>query len=281
MSEPELEAPLCPLCGNGRYSVVFGKFTPYKVVQCQDCNFYFLSPRPTEEAMIQLYSTDKYFAGQAVGYSDYEAQEASLRATFRALLDELATRKLVGGSLLEIGCGYGYLLDEAKCFCQKRVGTDFSAEAVAHAQHKADRIYKGGIKQIPKNELFDCVIATHVIEHVHKPIPFVQQLSSHLKPGGKLVLAAPDMGSFWRRLLGHRWPSFKLPEHLLYFDRKSFYRLLSDAGYQNITFLPYPHAFPLPLIASKLNLPLPDFLKNYFLWLPATTIAICGIHAND
>jgi len=280
MIELELETPPCPLCGSDSYSVAYGKFVPYKVVQCQDCNFYYLSPRPTEEAMTRLYSMDTYFAGQACGYSDYEAQEASLRATFRNFLTNLAARNLVGGSLLEVGCGYGYLLDESKRFFHTRVGTEFSTEAVERAQQKADRVYQGGVEQVPTHEYFDCIIATQVIEHVHKPVHFVNQLSNHLKFGGKLVLATPDMGSFWRRLMGHRWPSFKMPEHILYFDWQSLYNLLRNTGYENIISLSYPHAFPFSLIASKLNLPLPSFLHSYSVWLPATTIAVCGLRAT-
>ena len=280
MIELELETPSCPLCGSDSYVVAYGKFVPYQVVQCRDCDFYYLSPRPTEEVMTRRYSMDAYFTGQAGGYSDYEAQEASLRATFRNFLANLATRKLVGGSLLEIGCGYGYLLDEAKPFFHTRVGTDFSSEAVERAQQKADCIYQGGVGQIPAHECFDCVIATHVIEHVYNPIDFVNQLSSHLKTGGKLILAAPDMGSFWRRLMGHRWPSFKLPEHILYFNRQSLCTLLRKTGYENTMPLPYPHAFPFPLIASKLNLPLPSYLQSFSVWLPATTIAVCGFRAT-
>jgi 2-polyprenyl-3-methyl-5-hydroxy-6-metoxy-1,4-benzoquinol methylase len=108
---------------------------------------------------------------------------------------------------LEVGCGHGYLLDEAAGYFQERVGCDLAPSAVATVQ-SADAVYVGGPEAIPLEKRFDCIIATHVIEHVYEPLRFVQDLTRRLRDGGWLVLAAPDMSSFWRRLMGRRWPSF-------------------------------------------------------------------------
>lgn len=224
--------------------------------------------------MMKVYSDASYFEGET-GYANYFEQEHALRATFRRLMATLKNRSLTGGSLLEIGCGYGYLLDEARAFFSSRVGTDFSSKAVQSARTRADHVYLGGIDQIPGGQSFDCIIATHVIEHVYRPKSFIEQLSLHLRPGGRIVIATPHMGSIWRRFMGRRWPSFKIPEHILYFDKESLSSMLTDAGLIKLQSVPYPHAFPLSLIASKLHIPLPA-LGRMYLWLPATTIALCG-----
>ena len=204
--------------------------------------------------MLALYAKDRYFTGQAGGYTNYAAQQSALRATFRRLLQFLQRSGCTGGALLEVGCGYGYLLDEAHPFFSRRIGTDFSTEAVNMARDRADHVYQGGTNVLPENEIFDCIIATHVIEHVYHPHAFIRSLLTHLRPGGCLVVAAPDMGSFWRKLMGKRWPSYKLPEHVLYFDRITLSRLLQECGLGRLRVIPYPHAFPLPLIASKIGI---------------------------
>jgi SAM-dependent methyltransferase len=124
--------------------------------------------------------------------------------------------------------------------------------------------------------MFDCIIATHVIEHVYQPLKFVRDLSRHLRPSGKLVVAAPDMGSLWRWLMGHHWPLFKIPEHVLYFDRRSLIALVRQAGFVNVGILAYPHAFPLSLVARKFGLTMPKSLGRLPVWLPATTVAVYG-----
>ena len=280
MNKVELENPNCPMCGaNGGVIQYDGKkFYPYAVKKCSGCKLSYLSPRPTELAMLSLYQKDQYFASaNEDGYSDYATQAPALRTTFKRLLQTLDKRGKTGGDFLEIGCGYGYLLEEAKPFFARRVGTDFSVGAVYQAKRCADIVYQGGVDAVPKSELFNFVIATHVIEHVYQPKQFIRNLLQRLKPGGHLLIATPDMGSFWRKLMGARWPSFKLPEHVLYFDEVTMKRLLNECGLMQIEKVPYPHAFPLPLVASKLGITLPACLNGFNLWMPATTVAYIGV----
>ncbi|GLR14026.1 hypothetical protein GCM10007907_28160 [Chitinimonas prasina] len=274
----DLESATCPLCASTTAKALYeGRFAPYGLMSCQACGLGYLSPRLTEAAMLAHYANDQYFSGDQHGYNNYAAQAPALRATFRRLLQTLAKQGRTGGSLLEIGCGFGYLLHEAQPYFTRRVGTDFSAEAVRTAQTHADAVYAGGVAAVPSGELFDCIIATHVIEHTYHPREFIRDLLLHLRPGGSLIIAAPDAGSFWRKLMGYRWPSFKLPEHVLYFDQCTLHRLLAECGLETLQTVPYPHAFPLPLIAAKLGLTLPASLGRHALWLPKTTIAIAGV----
>lgn len=282
MNSIDLETPICPMCGC-TVSIVryFGKgFDPYSIRSCTQCSLSFLSPRPTERAMLSLYQEDDYFSGEEQGYVNYAAQEHALRATFHRLLMYLAVQKRTGGNLLEVGCGYGYLLDEARPYFMLRVGTDFSAGAVEQARMRADQVFKGGISSVDDQLVFDCIIAAHVIEHVYHPHNFVNEAIRRLRPGGTLLLAAPDFGSYWRKLMGYRWPSFKLPEHILYFDKRTLPHLLALGGLKNIQSVPYPHAFPFGLIASKLGIRLHDIWNKYNLWLPATTVAFLGRKAS-
>ena len=54
--------------------------------------------------------------------------------------------------------------------------------------------------------------------------------------------------------MGHHWPLFKIPEHVLYFDRKSLKALVRQVGLVNVEILAYPHAFRLSVAASKVGL---------------------------
>lgn len=228
--------------------------------------------------MREAYRSGDYFAGGECGYSDvsYAVQERALRATFRRLLNNLRKRQLTGGDLLEVGCSYGFLLDEAKGFFRSRMGLEFSHEAAAIASTRADRIYEGGLEQLPADKKFDCIIATQVIEHVYDPVTFLEKMASHAMPNGTIVLATPDIRGMLRKVMGRRWPSFKVPEHILYFDASTLSELMKRAGLKDLRVLPYPHAFPLALIAKKLRLPLPPGFGNINVWVPTTTVAIVG-----
>lgn len=270
----------CPLCGEEQREETPYRSAEVAVVRCTSCRLWYLSPRPTAESMAAVYSGSEYFEGEGDGYDSYDLQAQSLRATFRAFLRVLQRRGMTGGSLLEVGCGYGFLLAEAASYFDKRVGCDFSAEAVRRVTN-ADEVYVGGTEAIPLEQRFDCIVATHVIEHVHAPIPFVQELASRLREGGWLVLAAPDMGSFWRKLMRHRWPSFKFPEHVVFYDRSTLPRVFQAADLQSIQAVSYPHAFPMSLVCAKLGIRGPRTFDRFSLWLPATTVAFAGQRAGD
>lgn len=277
LSNPKIEYPNCPLCRSDDARIIYEHIDSYRVVQCRSCRFYYLSPRPAEVIMERIYQDDSYYDGvSTIGYESYHDQAYSLRATFRRFLLNLKRQGLTGGSLLEVGCGYGFLLDEANGFFDVRIGTELCSEAASMARLRADHIYEGDIGQIPAEEKFDCIVTIHVIEHVYDPQLFLSQFLGHLKPGGKIIIATPDMGSLWRYLLGRRWPSFKLPEHVLFFDKQSLSILMQHNGLTDIQTLPYPHAFPLSLVAKKLYISLPRFFADLTIWIPGTTLAMYG-----
>lgn len=278
-----LEYPACPLCGSEQRYVPFRLRDPYSVARCTSCGFYYLYPRIIESAMQEAYRQPSYYEGGACGYADasYARQEFALRATFKRLLHNLSERRLTGGALLEVGCGYGYLLDEARPYFDRRVGTEFSLEGAEIARSTGAEVFVGGIEQISEKRKFDTVVAVQVIEHVYEPLTFVKQLANHTQPGGHVIIATPDIGGALRRAMGRHWPSFKAPEHVGYFDFRTLSRLMGKAGLSDIHELPYPHAFPLGLITAKFGLNIPSALGCLKVWVPATTVAAYGGVSTD
>jgi SAM-dependent methyltransferase len=273
----ELERVACPLCGEDEPAVVYD-LSPYRVVRCGPCGTSYLSPRLNESAMLRFYESDTYFENGDVGYTSYLQQEKSLRYSFRRFLRQLHRRKLAGGSLLEVGCGYGFLLDEAKPYFRYRVGIDFSS-AVKTASERADRVYQGDIDTIPDEERFDCIILVSVIEHVHRPVEYLAKLRDRLRPGGKLVVATPDVDSIFRRLLGRRWPAFQvIPEHVAFYNRPTLSALMSKAGFSTVTRVPYVRAYPANLVIEEFNVwpAIMGRLGNRNVAFPGYMVAVCG-----
>ena len=233
--------------------------------------------------MQETYRKSSYYEGGACGYADtsYTDQEPALRATFKRLLHNLLKRRLAGGDLLEVGCGYGYLLDEARLFFDRRIGTDFSPEAAEIARSTGAEVFVGGVEQLPPERKFNCVIATQVIEHVYEPLSFVTGLARRTKPGGHVILTTPDIGGVLRKVMGRRWPSFKAPEHVLYFNFRTLTAIMHRVGLSDVRPLPCPHAFPLGLIAAKFGLSMPRLIARVKVWVPATTVAAYGRVSNQ
>lgn len=274
MSERDnlFESCACPLCGSDDPAATPWGAAPYRVVRCGGCAAWYLSPRLSEAAVRDFYARADYFGGGAVGYSGYDDEAESLRRTFRGVIRGLAGRGLTGGDLLEVGCGHGYFLEQAAGAFRTRTGTELSADAAAAARARADTVVVGGLEALPERPSFDLIAAFHVIEHIYDPREFVRSALRRLRPGGALVLAAPDMGGWWRRVLGPRWPSFKFPEHVVFYDSDTLPRLMREEGLGEPFAVPYPHAFSLAAVGGKLGLPVPAAARRWPIPIPGTTI---------
>lgn len=268
----ETETGTCPLCGSDDPIPSPYHDDPFRVVRCGSCRLWYLSPRLTADAISIFYKGNRYFAGDDAGYADYRKQEKSLRLTFRRLLCQLASLGVTGGRLLEVGCGLGYFLDEARGYFDERFGVELSPDAAESAAAMSEAAVYESVTAVPRHEQFDCIVALHVIEHIYEPVSFLRQLAGHLAPEGTIVLAAPDMGSFWRHAMGRHWPSFKYPEHVSFFDSRTLMQLIVKAGFSEPRRLPYLQEFSLSDILAKLGVKAPCLAEKLLLRLPATTV---------
>jgi len=126
----------------------------------------------------------------------------------------------------------------------------------------------------PEWRNFDVIIAINVIEHIYAPAEFLIAVKQRLKSGGRIVIATPDFGSFWYKILGDKWPSFKIPEHVAFYNQQTLWRLLEKAGFTSVRRIPFRHAFPLGLVAGKFGMNIHGKLGQIPIWIPKTMIAM-------
>lgn len=276
-----LETAVCPLCRSDSLTRKTYDFDPFRVVHCAACGLWYLSPRVKEQHLTDAYKQDAYYeAGSEFGYTNadggYECRCTAIRAASRTFLKRMAALGLTGGRLLEVGCGYGYFLMEAKNYFQVVAGLDYSEKAVDKTRQVGIAAFRGGIDEIPAGQIFDVIVAVNVIEHVYQPVKFVQDLLKHLAPRGWLVLSTPMMNSFWRRILGRRWPSFLLPEHVAYYDQHTLKDLYSRCGISEVHALPSSYKFPLSVIGQRAGLRMPSWTPPINFWMPSIMAALAG-----
>jgi 2-polyprenyl-3-methyl-5-hydroxy-6-metoxy-1,4-benzoquinol methylase len=274
--DTQLEQTPCPLCGCADASRrLHAAFAPFAIARCAGCGFHYLSPRLTEAQMRARYAEAAYYAAPqgATGYAAYTDQEHTMRKTARRTLRRLHASGVHGDRLLEVGCGYGYFLSEAAAYFARRDATELAPAAIAHARAHADRVFCGGLEQVPAAERYDLIVADQVLEHIYAPREFAADLLARLAPGGHLLLVTPDYASPWRRLLRARWPSYKIPEHVLYFERRSLHRLLRDAGAREVRAFDCTYAFPLGLLLAQAGVRVAAPLARTPIWVPRTEVA--------
>jgi SAM-dependent methyltransferase len=165
----------------------------------------------------------------------YLGEEAGRRATSRRLIDAIE-RHAPRGSMLEVGCGHGLLLDEARARGWQVAGLELSTASLEHAR---DRL--GLDVRAETLEALDpdadggrqAVVMVDVLEHLDDPVGALAQCARLLAPGGVLCVVTPDPASSTARLAGKRWWAL-LPSHTYLVPHATLKGLLADVGLQTV-----------------------------------------------
>ena len=131
---------------------------------------------------------------------------------------EIVQRFFGKGRLLEIGPSYGSFT-----YLAKKAG--FEVEAI-EMNARCCRFLNDvvGVRAVESNdpidalqhlEPYDVVALWHVIEHLPDPWTMLDAICVSLKPGGIVVLAAPNPDAFQFQIMGRYWPHVDAPRHLM------------------------------------------------------------------
>jgi len=245
----------CLLCGRGELALQVRK-DGYDVRSCESCGLVQLDPLPPAALRASLYG-NAYFASEAreIGYQDYAAQETEYVTTFAEDLRCIAAW-VPHGSVLDVGCGYGYFLQAAAAAGYHPFGVDVAGHAVQVAAKRfAGHVFEGVLETIPElaGRAFDVVFASHVVEHVAAPRAFVTGLADRLSERGVLVLVTPNVRSLLARLSGSRWVSYKFPEHVAFYDPHTIRHLLEASGLEVLTIDPAYQHYRLSFVAHRVR----------------------------
>jgi SAM-dependent methyltransferase len=172
----------------------------------------------------------------------YLAEETGRRATAAHLLD-LIGEHVPAGRLLDVGCGHGLLLDEARARGYDVVGLELSRAAARHARD----VLGLDVRELPVESFidldgFDVVVLADVLEHLDDPVAAVERCAGLLRPGGVLCVVTPDPSSVTARVAGRRWWGY-VPAHACLLPRATLRELVSARGLVISTDVPLVRSF--------------------------------------
>jgi SAM-dependent methyltransferase len=219
---------VCPACGASSAHLLRFRVNRCDILQCKSCGL-----GRTEAATFDLaaYYTADYFSGRhADGYADYRGAEPVLRREFARSVDFV--RRFRGeGKLLELGCAYGFFLEEAARHFDV-AGVELAADAADHCRRRGLTVLQGAADAASLNQIghVDIIVLFDVIEHLPDPRRTLALCQQHLNPGGIIVITTGDFGSALARLAGARWRLMTPPQHLWFFTQESVRRLAAGLG---------------------------------------------------
>ncbi len=228
----------CPICSHLSCEHFFDK-KGHPLYRCRECGLRFIHPQPDDSVLQEIYGAG-YFLGE--NNEESETRVSNLKsATASRYLDRL--KEYAGsntGRLLEIGCGGGNLLAEARSRGFEVKGVEISPSAAARANKLLgeESVLIGTIERVSLPEgSFDIIISADSIEHVRDPVLFLQRVWKLLKPAGVVFIVTPSLDSWSARLMGRHWMEYKI-EHLYYFGKESMKRALRRTGFESISIEP-------------------------------------------
>lgn len=217
----------CLLCSGTAYQEVgiTRDCSNFHVVQCH-CGFLQIDPMPTAEENTVFYQEGM----QEKNFREIDIEKTRHRSspdTYRRVGWLEDTKK--DGTILDVGCGYGFFVELASLSGYVATGIDVSLERIG-IPHKCGNFISGELKGI--QERFDILTAFHVLEHMIDPVSFLRECCKRAKI---LLIEVPCHSDILMETCkpyrDFRWQR----AHISYFTEDTLSRLFTIAGLKNFT----------------------------------------------
>jgi len=229
----------CNLCGSKKNKIFLNAVKDnvynipgiFQMKQCLNCGLVFLSPRPLESEIANLYpeeygpyhigkSTKKYVKLKQV------LKKLGLLQIARALIDGRSAfipKLPPGAKILEIGCSNGFFLESLKEHGWNLHGVEINDDAARYAREKRKINVKTDTLESAQfaSNYFDCVFAFMLIEHLSDPTHTLREIHRILKPGGYFVFSTINIDCAEFKIFKHKWYPLSIPQHLYFFTPKT------------------------------------------------------------
>lgn len=200
----------------------------YRMVTCNTCGLVRSDPVAGEDLLATLYASSSF---------DYGHEVESIQATYGRALGRLEEQAPQRRSLLEIGCGNGFFLQQALKQGWREVhGVEPSADAVAKASPELDGVIVEDVmrRELFAPESFDAVCLFQVLDHISKPAELLRECLTVLRPGGHILALNHNVSSWSARVLGERSPIVDI-EHTYLYSPRTMRGIFAKVGFMDIS----------------------------------------------
>lgn len=261
----------CPVCGNKKQKKYLGvkdwflSREDFEIKQCENCGFLFTNPRPYPERLGDYYKSEEYISHSNTNRGLINRLYKMVRAYTLKQKYMLIRSYKSGGSILDVGCGTGELLNVfAKNGWEvKGVEPDEDAKSFAINEYHLPVIDEEEIQGL-NDESFDVISMWHVLEHVPNINERIDTLKRLLKKDGVLIVAVPNPESHDAETYQKYWAAYDVPRHLYHFRKTDIENLFSRHGYELDDIVPLKFdSFYVSMLSQKYKKGKPCYISAF------------------
>ncbi len=224
--------PTC-LCGHDRYKThkYNAQDNNFSIIVCSYCGLARTWPRP-----LAVSNEGPYYSNKEDYLGRYKEYNHWLGLAKRSLI--LLRKSIASGKLLDVGCNIGIFVKQARVLGFDAFGIDISSTAVKFGQKKLSLspflkigdISSSGVSE----ESYDIITYIHTLEHIEDLTKELASVRRFLRPGGILLVEAPNFNSIWRRVARNKWYGYAPEEHIWQLSPKPLRRIIENNGFKVI-----------------------------------------------
>jgi len=217
---------------------------PFQVRVCDVCGTAFTVPVPD--------SLDEYYPARYRRYA--HPILAALKALYRIRARGWDRRSAGPGTVLELGCGDGLMLQALAERGWRVMGTERTEESARFAREVGIEVLVDGHDSWPRDRGFDLVIMFQVLEHLPDPVGRLTHCRGLLNEGGRIIVGVPNFASWQSQWSREHWFHLDVPRHLVHLSPGALQAAAERAGLrvESLSFRSFEHD-PYGWIQSCLN----------------------------
>jgi 2-polyprenyl-3-methyl-5-hydroxy-6-metoxy-1,4-benzoquinol methylase len=220
----------CPSCDADSYRSFFLTQDLFDYVKCDDCGFIYALQMLTHETRLKLYGglTGK---GAAEICCSPAGRAADIQR-FNFPLERIL-RHCKGGRLLDVGCGVGNFLNQAReaGFSVEGIETHEEFRQAAKEKYKI-KVSTGIFEELDlATNHYQVVTMWETLEHIYDPKSAVRAAFRALSDEGILAISVPNLQNLGFLVL-REYSAHRGGEHINFFSPATLARMVTDCGFR-------------------------------------------------
>ncbi|MGK7393786.1 MAG: class I SAM-dependent methyltransferase [Candidatus Cyclobacteriaceae bacterium M3_2C_046] len=264
----------CPICNHSQFTNhlickdYLVSHESFSIVNCENCQFKFTNPRPTDKKLDNYYQSDQYISHSNKSQDIISFLYKLIRNyTISKKLKLIKSLKPGFRSLLDVGCGTGDFLNYCQNKGLKVQGVEPNETARNQTIAKNIVVYKE-IYGIDNSIKYDIITLWHVLEHLPDLNKNLTTLAEKLEDNGLLFIAVPNYESYDSKYYREYWAAYDVPRHLYHFNKSNMAQLLNKHYLKIISVFPMKFdAFYVSMLSEKYKNQTDNLFKAFMIGL--------------